>query len=136
MQQEEQGGAAQEVDDDEGRQRPERVGVVGAGEPPRAPERLPGPHSLRDHRWHREPGEGEPGKGGQDEEPDEQAHRQEDQDPHSEGGQIVAPRRAPPEDEHARSDEAEREERRAEDKQCPLSGPAGPIASPRQKCRW
>jgi len=126
VQQEEQGGAAQEVDDDEGRQRPERVGVVDAGEPPRAPERLPGPHSLGDHRGHREPGEGEPGKGGQDEEPDEQADRQEDQDSHSEGDQIVARRPAPPEDEHARSDEAEREERRAEDEQCPLSGPAGP----------
>ena len=126
MQEEQQGAAAQEVDDHEGRQRPERVGVVGAGEPPRAPERLPGPDSLGDHRGHREPGEGEPGEGRQDEEPDEQAHRQEDQDSYTEGGQIIAPRRTPPEDEHARSDEAEREERCAQDEQCPLSGPAGP----------
>ena len=126
MQEEEQGAAAQEVDDDEGRQRPERVDVVGAGEPPRAPERLPGPHSLGDHRRNREPGEGEPDKGGQDEEPDEQADRQEDQDSYSEGDQIVAPRRAPPEDEHACSDVAESEERCSQDEQRPLSGPAGP----------
>jgi hypothetical protein len=102
------------------------VDVVGTGEPPRASEGLPGTRSLGDHRGHREPGEGEPGNGGQDEEPDEQAHRQEDQDSYSEGGQIVAPRRTPPEDEHARTDEAKREERCAEDEQCPLSGPAGP----------
>jgi hypothetical protein len=126
VQEEEQGAAAQEVNDDEGRQCPERVDVVGAGEPPRAPEGLPEACSLGDHRGHREPGEGEPGKGGQDEEPDEQAHRQEDQDSYSEGGQIVARRRTPPEDEHARSDVAEREERCAEDEQRPLSGPAGP----------
>ena len=125
MQEEEQGAAAQEVNDDEGRQRPERVDVVGAGETPRTPERLPGPHSLSDHRGNREPGEGEPDKGRQDEEPDEQADRQEDQDSYSEGDEIVAPRRAPPEDEHARSDVAESEERCSQDEQRPLSGPAG-----------
>ncbi len=85
MQEEEERGAAQEVDDDEGRECPDCVDVVGAGKPPRPPECLPQPHSLGDHRGHGEPGEGEPGEGGQDEEPDEQAHRQEDQDSYAEG---------------------------------------------------
>ena len=126
MQEEEQRGTAQEVDDDERRQRPERVEVVGAGEPSGAPERLPGPHSLGDHRGHGQPGEGEPGEGGQDEEPDEQAHGQEDEDSHSERRQVVATSRPPPEDEHAGGDVAEREERSAEDEQRPLSGAVGP----------
>jgi hypothetical protein len=120
VQEEEQGAPAQEVDDDKGRQRPERVDVVGGGEPTRAPERFPRPDSLRDHRGYGQPGEGEPGEGGQDEEPDEQAHRQEDEDSHSEGGQIVATGRAPSEDEHAGADEAEREQRSADDEQRPL----------------
>ena len=126
MQEEEQRGAAQEVNDDEGREGRERVDVVGAGEPPGAPERFPRPHSLGDHGGHGEPGEGEPGEGGQDEEPDEQADGQEDQNSDSEGRQIVAARRSPSEDEHAGGDEAEREQRGADDEQRALGGPVGP----------
>ena len=101
------------------------MNVVGTCELTGSPERLPGPDSLGDHRGHGEPGEGEPGQGGQDEEPDEQAHRQEDQDSHSERGHVVAESGPPPEDENARRDVADREERSAEDEQGPLGGAVG-----------
>ena len=125
MQEEEQRGTAEEVDDDQRRQCPERVEVVGAGKPTGSPERLAGPHSLGDHRGHGQPGEGEPGERGQDEEPDEQPHRQEDENPDAEGGHVIAASGPPSEDEHAGGDVADREERSAEEEQRPLSRAVG-----------
>ena len=126
MQEEEQRGTAEEVDDDQRRQRPERVEVVGARKAAGSPQRRPGPHSLGNHRGHGEPGEGEPGQCGQDEEPDEQPHRQEDEDSHAEGGRVIAATRPPAEDEDARGDVADCEERSAQEEKGPLDGAVGP----------
>ena len=122
MQEEEQRGTAEEVDDDQRRQRPERMEVVGAGKPTGSSQRLPGPHSLGNHRGHGEPGKGEPRECGQDEEPDEQPHRQEDEDSHTEGGHVIAATRLPAEDEHACGDVADREDRSAQEEESPLDG--------------
>jgi hypothetical protein len=114
VQEEEQRGAAQEVDEDEGRERSERVDVVGARQATGPLERRARADATVDHRRHGEPGEGEPGQGGQDEEPDQEPHGQEDDGPDAECGQVDAPWRSPPEDEHAGFDVGQREERRAQ----------------------
>ena len=117
MQEEEQRRPAEEVDDDEGRERPECVDVVGGGKTAGAPERFPQPGILVQSGRHCEAGEGKPGERRQDEEPDEQPDREEDEDPEHEGGQEAAAGRPPPENEHTGGDVAEREERGTEDQQ-------------------
>ncbi len=92
MQEEQQRAAADEIDDDERRQRAERVHVVGAREAASAPQRIPRSRALEKRHGNREPGEGQPGKRGQDEDPDEQANRQEDDDSDRERGQERTPR--------------------------------------------
>jgi hypothetical protein len=123
MQEEEQRGAAEEVDDDEGRERSQGMHVVDARESARPPRRVPDSEVVVEHRRHREPGEREPGEGRQDEEPDEDADRQEDQGPDRECGQEGAQGRPPAQDEHARADVAEREQGRCQKKERPLHIP-------------
>ena len=124
MQEEEQRGAAQEVDDDESCERPKRMHVVDAREAARPPQRVPDAGVVVEHRRHRKPREREPGEGRQDEEPDEDPHRQEDQGPDHECGQEAAQSRPPSQDEHARADVAECEQGRCEEEERSLHIPA------------
>jgi hypothetical protein len=126
VQEEEQRAAADEVDDDERRQRPERVRVVRARETTGTPQRVPDPAAFEERSGNREPREGEPGQCGQDEDPDEQADRQEDDDSDSERGQNLPARRTRPGRQHASADVGEREERSGDDKQRRLN--LGPVA--------
>jgi hypothetical protein len=120
VQEEEQRGAAQEVDEDEGRERPEGMKVVDAREAARPPQPVPSPAVAVEQRRHREPGEREPGESRQDEEPDEDPDRQEDQGPDRECGQEGAQRGPPAQDEDAGADVTEREEGRCQDEKRPL----------------
>jgi hypothetical protein len=124
VQEEEQRGAAEEVDDDECRERAQGMQVVDARESARPPQRVPDSEVAVKHRRHREPGEREPGEGRQDEEPDEDADRQEDQGPDHECGQEGARGRPPTQDEHARADVAEREQGRCHGEKGSLHTPA------------
>ena len=87
MQDEEQRGAAEEVDDDEGRERPQCVHVVDPREAARTPQRVPGPDLAVEHGRHGQSREREPCEGRQDEEPHEDAHGQEDEGPDHKGDQ-------------------------------------------------
>ena len=120
MQEEEQRGAAQEVDDDEGRERPQGMHVVHAREAAGPPQRVPEPNVAVEHRRHRQPRECEPHEGRQDEEPDEDADGQKDEGPDHERRQEGTQARPPAEDEQARADVAEREERRRQNEERPL----------------
>ena len=124
VQEEEQRGAAEEEDDDEGGERPQRMHVVDSREAAGPPERVPGADLLVEHRRHRQPRERKPREGGQDEEPDEDADGQEDEGPDHERDQERTQRGPPAEDEQARADVAEREERRRQDEERPLRIPA------------
>jgi hypothetical protein len=120
VQEEEQRGAAEEVDDDEGRQRAEGVDVVDPREAARPSHSFTRAQALGKDRRHREAGEREPRQGREDVEPDEDPHRQEDEDADHERGQEDTPRRPELEDEHARADVAEREERCRQDEESAL----------------
>jgi hypothetical protein len=72
------------------------VDVIRAGEATGSPYRLADSTTLEERRGDREPGEGEPGKRRQDEEPDEKANRQEDDDTDRKGGEECAARRPLP----------------------------------------
>lgn len=81
--------------------------------------------ALEERRGDRQPGESKPSECGQDEDPDEQADRQEDDDADCEGGQKRSARRTLLSRECAGADVGEREEGRTEDEQrrldvCPL----------------
>ena len=120
MQEEEQRRAAEEVDDDERRERPQGVGVVDTREAAAPPQRVAGPDLAVEHRRHGQSREGEPGNGRQDEEPHEDADGKEDEGSDRERGQEGAQRRPPAQDEHARTDVAEREQRRRQHEERPL----------------
>jgi hypothetical protein len=124
VQEEEQRGAAEEVDDDERRQRSECVDVVDPREAARPSHSFTRAQTLGENRRHREACEREPRQGREDVEPDEDPHRQEDEDADHERGQEDTPRRPELEDEHARADVAERK------KGCPQDeeGALGPLA--------
>jgi hypothetical protein len=92
VQEEQQRAAADEVEDDERRQRAERVHVVGAREAAAPSQRLPDAAPLEQRNGNREPGKREPRERGQDEDPDEEADRQEDDDTDREGGHERPPR--------------------------------------------
>lgn len=121
VQEEKQRGAAEEIDDDERRQRAERVHVVDPRKAARPSHSFTRPEPLGEDRRHREPRKREPGQRREDVEPDEDPHGQEHEDPDHERGQEDTPRRPASEDEHARADVAEREERRPQDEEGSLS---------------
>jgi hypothetical protein len=100
--------------------------VVDARESARPPQRVPSSHVVVEQRRHREPRERQPGESGQHEEPDEDPDGQEDQGADRECGQEGAQGRPPVQDEHARADVAEREERRCQGEERPLRIPATP----------
>jgi hypothetical protein len=120
VQEEEQRRAAEEVDNDERRERPEGVDVVDTREAARPVQRVAGPEVVVEHRRHRQARVREPGEGGQDEEPDEDPDGQKGADPDHERDQEGARCRPPAQDQHAGADVAEREERRSEEQQRPL----------------
>jgi hypothetical protein len=93
------------------------VHVIRAGETTPSPQRLPDSALLEEGRGNREPGEGEPGERGQDEDPDEKANRQKDEDADPEGGEECPARRPLPRREHAGADVGECEQRSRKDEQ-------------------
>jgi hypothetical protein len=123
VQEEEQRGAAEEVDDDEGGERPQGMRVVHSRQTPGPPQRVPEPDVAVEHGRHGQPRECEPREGRQDEEPDEDADRQKDEGPDHERGQEGTQARPPAEDEETRADVAEREKRRCQDEEHPLCIP-------------
>ncbi len=126
MQEEEQRATADEVDDDERRQRPERVHVVRTREAAGFSQRIPDASALQERRGNREPREGEPGQRRQDEDPDEHANRQEDDDADRESGQERPARRTRLGSQRASADVGQREERSGDDEQRALH--LGPVA--------
>ena len=120
MEEQEERAPAEEVDDEERREAPERVNVVGPREPARPAERGPDAEPFEQCRRNGEADEGEPRDRGQDVEPDEDADRQEDDHADDEGPRHGAPRRALPRRERAGPDVGEREEGRSDREQDPL----------------
>ena len=117
MQKEQQRAATDEVEDHECGQRPERVHVVGTRETAAPPQRLPDAAALEKGGRNREPGEGEPGERGEDEDPDDHANRQEDDDADQERGQERPTRGTSAGGERTGPDEGEREKRSGEHQQ-------------------
>ena len=124
MQQEQQGAAADEVEDDERRERSERVDVVGGRELTAAPQRLAEAAAFEQRSRDREPSEREPRDCRQDVQPDERRNRQEDDDADRKRGQERSARVPLPGRDRAGADVREREERRGEDEQGCLHRPA------------
>jgi hypothetical protein len=110
------------------------VHVVDARESARPPQRVPSSDVVVEQGRHREPREREPGESRQDEEPDEDPDGHEDEDADHKCGQECAQARPPAQDEHARADVGEREERRCQGEERSLRIAATPDPDLAEDC--